>query len=81
MSLFGAMRIAIDGWRQPETGRPDEPLVAVRSGAWAAWARGGTTDPAIDAAPGAACVTSDGRPGRVVAAPGGDTPRLVCEPI
>ena len=81
MSVFGAVRLAIAGWRQPETRRPDEPLAAIRSGVWAAWALGGRTDPAIDAAPGAACVTSDGRPGRVVAAPGGDASLRVCEPI
>jgi hypothetical protein len=81
MSLFGAMRLVIEGWREPELRRPDEPFPAIRSGAWADWARAGTPGPAIDHDLGAPCLTSDGRPGRVVAAHDGAAFIRVCEPI
>ena len=79
MSLFGAMRLVIDGWRQPEHRRPDEPLPSIRSGAWADWARAGTAGPAVEGDLGEACVTEDGRRGRIVAAHDGSRFIHVCE--
>ncbi|MCU0505003.1 MAG: hypothetical protein MUE82_04375 [Chloroflexi bacterium] len=80
MSLFGAVRIAIEGWGAPKVRRPDEPLRAIRSGAWADWARAGTAGPAVEGPVGAACVTRDSRPGRIVTAHDGSTFIHVCEP-
>jgi hypothetical protein len=80
MSLRGAMRLVVDGWQQPEHRRPDEPLAPIRSGAWADWARAATAGPAVEGDLGEACVTEDGRPGRIVAAHDGIRLVRVCEP-
>jgi hypothetical protein len=68
MSLFGAMRLVCEGWRPPRAGDPDEPLRAIRSGAWAAWAREGATGPLDDRTTAAAREGRVVRPGRAVTA-------------
>jgi hypothetical protein len=69
MSLYGAMRLYIHARTTSEAaGRSVEPDVdaqPVRPGAWAEWAREQEAGMA-DERTGAACVTPDGRIGRLV---------------
>ena len=78
MSFFGALRLLIVGWDPGSPTPPQEPLAEIPPGAAAAWAEGDRRRVLTGLAPGDACVTPDGKPGRVVALVEGSLVTLVC---
>ncbi len=83
MSFHGAIRLLVMGWKRDGDAAAHGEIPESRPGAFAAWA-GSEPDPvtsgaAASDAPGDACLTADGRPGRLVEEVNGGRLALVCE--
>jgi hypothetical protein len=78
MSLYGAVRLLIVGWDRASSTPQEVPLAEIPPGAAAAWADGEHRRALTGLAPGDACVTPDGRPGRVVELVEGPLVTLIC---
>ena len=80
MNLFAAARLYLLGRGTDRSGRSiDGELPPIRPEAWSAWARADRAVEPLDIGLGEACLTRDGRVGRVAAVFQGETWVHVCE--